>query len=58
MSDRESRPELLRCRRLGARPLRGTVQATTLDGMVITTTYENGLARLVHHEIDHLDGLL
>ncbi|MGW1761543.1 peptide deformylase [Streptomyces mirabilis] len=37
------------------RPLRITVETTTLDG---TTVYERGLARLVAHEIDHLDGLL
>lgn len=24
----------------------------------MTTVYERGLARLIHHEIDHLDGLL
>ncbi|MFF2479128.1 peptide deformylase [Streptomyces sp. NPDC058066] len=24
----------------------------------VTTVYERGLARLIHHEIDHLDGLL
>jgi peptide deformylase len=40
------------------RPLSITVQATTLDGTVTTMMYTNGLARLVHHEIDHLDGLL
>lgn len=40
------------------RPLRITVEATTLDGAVTTTTYENGLARLIHHEIDHLEGML
>ncbi|MFJ1758602.1 peptide deformylase [Kitasatospora sp. NPDC088134] len=40
------------------RPLRITVETTTLDGQLATTTYERGLARLVHHEIDHLDGLL
>lgn len=40
------------------RPLSITVEAAALDGKVSTTTYENGLARLVHHEIDHLDGLL
>lgn len=40
------------------RPLHVTVQATTLDGTGTTTRYENGLARLIHHEIDHLDGLL
>lgn len=40
------------------RPLSITVRAEMLDGTVSTTTYENGLARLVHHEIDHLDGLL
>lgn len=40
------------------RPLHITVQATTLAGTGTTTRYENGLARLIHHEIDHLDGLL
>lgn len=40
------------------RPLSITVETTALDSMTATTTYENGLARLVHHEIDHLDGLL
>ncbi|MEX2985629.1 peptide deformylase [Streptomyces sp. C36] len=29
-----------------------------LDGTEVTTVYERGLARLVAHEIDHLDGLL
>lgn len=45
-------------RGLVPRPLRITVQTTTLDGQVTATTYERGLARLIHHEIDHLDGLL
>ncbi|MCX4748018.1 peptide deformylase [Kitasatospora sp. NBC_01287] len=45
-------------RGLVPRPLRITVGTTTLDGQVATTTYERGLARLIHHEIDHLDGLL
>jgi peptide deformylase len=40
------------------RPLQITVETTALDGQVATTTYERGLARLIHHEIDHLDGLL
>jgi len=40
------------------RPLRITVETTTLEGRLVTTTYERGLARLVHHEIDHLYGLL
>ncbi len=40
------------------RPLWITVEASTLDGQVATTTYERGIARLIHHEIDHLDGLL
>ncbi|WP_411084634.1 peptide deformylase [Streptomyces sp. cmx-18-6] len=40
------------------RPLRITVETTTLDGQVAKTTYHRGLARLIHHEIDHLDGLL
>ncbi|MGH3754775.1 MAG: peptide deformylase [Pseudonocardiaceae bacterium] len=45
-------------RGLVPRPLRITVATTALDGQAVTTTYERGLARLVHHEIDHLDGLL
>ncbi|MDH6108760.1 peptide deformylase [Kitasatospora sp. MAP12-15] len=45
-------------RGLVPRPLRITVETTTLDGQPVVTTYERGLARLVHHEIDHLDGLL
>ncbi|MCY0932337.1 peptide deformylase [Streptomyces sp. H27-H1] len=40
------------------RPLTITVQTTALDGTTVTTVYERGLARLLHHEIDHLDGLL
>lgn len=40
------------------RPLSITVEAVALDGTLSTTTYETGIARLVHHEIDHLDGLL
>ncbi|MFB7945610.1 peptide deformylase [Kitasatospora phosalacinea] len=45
-------------RGLVPRPLRINVGTTTLDSQPVTTTYERGLARLVHHEIDHLDGLL
>lgn len=40
------------------RPLAITVETTALDGTTVTTVYERGLARLVAHEIDHLDGLL
>ncbi len=40
------------------RPLTITVQTTALDGRTVTNVYERGLARLVAHEIDHLDGLL
>lgn len=40
------------------RPLKITVQSTTLSGETVTTVYERGLARLIHHEIDHLDGLV
>ncbi|MGW2255838.1 peptide deformylase [Kitasatospora sp. NPDC001660] len=40
------------------RPLRMDVTATSLDGAITTVTYEFGLARLIAHEIDHLDGLL
>jgi peptide deformylase len=45
-------------RGLVPRPLTITVETTALDGTTVTTVYERGLARLVHHEIDHLDGLL
>ncbi|SBW23087.1 XRE family transcriptional regulator [Candidatus Protofrankia californiensis] len=43
-------------RGLVPRPLRITVETTALDGKTVTAVYERGLARLVHHEIDHLDG--
>lgn len=45
-------------RGLVPRPLRITVETTTLEGQKTTTVYERGLARLIHHEIDHLNGLL
>lgn len=45
-------------RGLVPRPLRITVETTSPTGETVTTVYERGLARLVHHEIDHLDGLL
>ncbi|MEU1371594.1 peptide deformylase [Streptomyces sp. NPDC005803] len=45
-------------RGLVPRPLTITVETTALDGTTVTTMYERGLARLVAHEIDHLDGLL
>ena len=45
-------------RGLVPRPLTITVETTSLDGGTVVTHYERGLARLVHHEIDHLDGLL
>ena len=40
------------------RPLKITIEATVLTGETVTTEYARGLARLIHHEIDHLDGLL
>jgi peptide deformylase len=40
------------------RPLEITVEATTLDGTTTTEVYEQGLARLIAHEIDHLNGHL
>ncbi|MFI9240318.1 peptide deformylase [Streptomyces sp. NPDC053079] len=40
------------------RPLMITVVTTALDGTEVTTVYERGLAWLIAHEIDHLDGLL
>ncbi|MCZ7460639.1 peptide deformylase [Streptomyces sp. WMMC940] len=45
-------------RGLVPRPLDITVETTALSGETVTTEYDRGLARLVHHEIDHLDGLL
>ncbi|MFE9679195.1 peptide deformylase [Streptomyces sp. NPDC006259] len=45
-------------RGLVPRPLTVTVEATVLDGSTVTAVYERGLARLIQHEIDHLDGLL
>jgi peptide deformylase len=45
-------------RGLVPRPLKITVEASALTGERVTTVYERGLARLIHHEIDHLDGLL
>ncbi|MER5548479.1 peptide deformylase [Streptomyces sp. NPDC002589] len=41
-------------RGLVSRPLKITVEATALTGETTTTLYERGLARLIHHEIDHL----
>ncbi|QNT92011.1 hypothetical protein HEP81_01682 [Streptomyces griseofuscus] len=34
------------------------MEATTLSDEITTTVYERGLARPIHHELDHLDGLL
>ncbi|MFE3525266.1 peptide deformylase [Streptomyces sp. NPDC059161] len=45
-------------RGLVPRPPRITVETTALDGTHVTTEYERGLARLIHREIGHLDGLL
>ncbi|MCC3317882.1 MULTISPECIES: peptide deformylase [Nocardia] len=45
-------------RGLVPRPLHITVETTTLTGELVTTNYAHGLARLVGHEIDHLDGSL
>ncbi|MFF8958849.1 peptide deformylase [Streptomyces sp. NPDC014894] len=45
-------------RGLVPRPLKLVVETTALTGETTTTVYERGLARLIHHEIDHLDGLL
>ncbi len=45
-------------RGLVARPLRLVVESALLYGERIRVTYELALARLVAHEIDHLDGQL
>ncbi|MGY0063366.1 hypothetical protein ACWY4P_43725 [Streptomyces sp. LZ34] len=51
MSDREKDLEILALRHQLA------VLQHTVDRPV-TTVYERGLARLIHHEIDHLNGLV
>ncbi|MFI6005076.1 peptide deformylase [Streptomyces sp. NPDC051366] len=45
-------------RGLVPRPLTITVEQNNLDGSTTVTTYHQALARLIHHEIDHLDGHL
>ncbi|MDG4794598.1 peptide deformylase [Micromonospora sp. WMMD1082] len=45
-------------RGLVPRPLRLDVEHAQFDGGRIITSFEFGMARLVAHEIDHLDGLL
>lgn len=45
-------------RGLVPRPLRITVETTNLDGSTTSTVYERGLARLIQHEVDHLEGKL
>jgi peptide deformylase len=45
-------------RGLVPRPLRLEVEHTVLDGTKVITVFTNGLARLVAHEADHLDGHL
>ncbi|WP_405166522.1 peptide deformylase [Nocardia sp. NBC_01499] len=40
------------------RPLSITVETNTPAGESTVAEYHNGLARLIHHEIDHLDGIL
>ncbi|OBF63403.1 formylmethionine deformylase [Mycobacterium sp. 852002-51759_SCH5129042] len=45
-------------RGLVPRPLHITVETTTLTGELVTADYHHGLARLVYHELDHLDGAL
>ncbi|MEV8639286.1 peptide deformylase [Streptosporangium sp. NPDC051023] len=45
-------------RGLVPRPLQITVESQTLSGETRVECYEHGLARLIAHEIDHLDGLL
>jgi peptide deformylase len=45
-------------RGLVARPLRLTVESATIAGERIRVTYEQAVARLVAHEIDHLNGQL
>ncbi len=45
-------------RGLVARPLRIDVEHARFDGTRVVTTFERALARLISHEIDHLEGRL
>lgn len=45
-------------RGLVPRPLRIDVEHQRFDGGRVVSTFERGLARLVEHEVDHLDGRL
>ena len=45
-------------RGLVGRPLRLTVESATIAGERIRVTYEQAVARLVAHEVDHLNGQL
>lgn len=45
-------------RGLVPRPLAVRVEYTDLDGRVVTVPFDRGNARLVCHEIDHLNGML
>ncbi|WP_341718134.1 peptide deformylase [Micromonospora sp. FIMYZ51] len=45
-------------RGLVPRPLRLDVEHAQLDGSRVITSFEFGMARLVGHEVDHLDGRL
>lgn len=40
------------------RPLKATIQATTLEGKKIKIKAKDILARIIQHEIDHLEGIL
>ena len=45
-------------RGLVARPLRIEVEHARFDGTRVITSFERAMARLVSHEIDHLEGRL
>ncbi|MFC7529138.1 peptide deformylase [Actinoplanes sp. GCM10030250] len=45
-------------RGLVARPMRIEVEHARFDGTRVVTTFERALARLISHEIDHLEGRL
>ncbi|MFF4746283.1 peptide deformylase [Streptomyces sp. NPDC001268] len=54
----EGRLSFFDVRGLVPRPLTITVETTALTDETVTTVHERGLARLIHHQIDHLYGLL
>jgi peptide deformylase len=54
----EGRLSFFDVRGMVPRSRRIDVEHSDLDGERATTTYDHGMARLIAHEIDHLNGVL